>query len=68
MTEELKPCPFCGGEATLKDARKYLVVSKHSYITPFSVGCENRHCKVKPYTWYCDNEQDAIDAWNRRDA
>lgn len=66
MAEELRPCPFCGGEATLKDARKCLVVSRFSYIFPFSVGCENEHCEVKPYTLYCDTEAEAIAAWNRR--
>lgn len=66
MREELKPCPFCNGEATLKDARKYLVVSQYSYMFPFSVGCENKHCKVKPYTLYCGTEAEAIAAWNRR--
>ena len=65
-TDELKPCPFCGGEATLKDARNCLVVSRFSYIFPFSVGCENKHCEVKPYTLYCDTEAEAIAAWNRR--
>lgn len=64
--ETLKPCPFCGGSAELKDARKCLVVSRASYITPYSVSCGNRKCKVAPYTRYFDNEQEAITAWNRR--
>ena len=66
MTEELKPCPFCGGPAELKDARKFLVVSRQSYITPYSVSCENKQCGVKPHTPFVDSEQEAITAWNRR--
>ena len=62
---ELLPCPFCGGEATLRDARKYLVVSRYSYMFPFSVGCENKQCKVKPYTlrascWTCSNGRHGV--------
>jgi Lar family restriction alleviation protein len=66
MSVELKPCPFCGGEAEMVDARKLLVVSKYSYIIPYSVRCSNRKCGVKPYTEYSGTEQEAIDAWNRR--
>jgi hypothetical protein len=64
--DELLPCPFCGGKAEIKDARKFLVVSKFSYIIPYSVGCSNKKCDVKPYTEYSSTEQEAIDAWNRR--
>jgi Lar family restriction alleviation protein len=66
MSDELKPCPFCGGKAEMRDARKFLVVSKFSYIIPYSVGCSNKKCDVKPYTEYSSTEQEAIDAWNRR--
>lgn len=66
MAETLKPCPFCGGEAEMRDARKSLVVSKFSYIFPYSVRCSNEKCGVKPYTEYSSTEQEAIDAWNRR--
>ena len=63
---EMKPCPFCGADAELLDARKCLVVSKYSYIFPYSVKCSNRKCAVKPYAEYSSTEQEAIDAWNRR--
>ena len=66
MSDELKPCPFCGGKAEMRDARKFLVVSKFSYIFPYSVRCSNEKCDVKPYTEYSSTEQEAIDAWNRR--
>lgn len=53
MTDKLKPCPFCGGEAemifweAMKDARvrcKACDVSTHDYRTP----------------------EEAIEAWNKR--
>ena len=62
----LLPCPFCGADAELLDARKFLVVSKFSYIFPYSVKCSNKKCGVKPYAEYSSTEQEAIAAWNRR--
>lgn len=63
---ELKPCPFCGADAELLDVRKFLVVSKFSYIFTYSVKCSNKECGVKPYTKYSSTEEEAIRAWNRR--
>lgn len=66
MDERLLPCPFCGADAELLDARKFLVVSKFSYIFPYSVKCSNNKCGVKPYAEYSSTEQEAIRAWNTR--
>ena len=48
---ELKPCPFCGGEAT---HGKYW----HGWI----VICSECGCK----SVYAFSPEEAIDAWNRR--
>ena len=55
MSEELKPCPFCGGEAKVwhcsdLDIRNYLVI------------CEDCGACTK----YTDSEDLCIEAWNRR--
>lgn len=50
---ELKPCPFCGGEA------KIHVGYDHSYVR-----CENQECLVKTRRY--DSIEKATDAWNRR--
>lgn len=59
---DLKPCPFCGGEAML--------------INTFALGCESKsvHCikckaKVNNFSAYTEERsaEIAIDAWNRRD-
>lgn len=52
-TLELKPCPFCGGEAVIKPA----------FILPvYIVYCKN--CASPLGSFYGD-ECDAIEAWNR---
>ena len=61
--EELKPCPFCGGEAS---------TSHGSNITGgkyFFVSCEACNCRTSDfYEWYFGGayEREAIEAWNRR--
>lgn len=52
---ELKPCPFCGGEA------EYRPVGFLSDPCGY-VKCKN--CGVKQY-WYSPKKE-AIEAWNRR--
>ncbi len=62
MSEELKPCPFCGRPARL--------FTNYRTGTPSGVGlhrhqvlCENQHCGQGPDR---KRKVDAIAAWNRR--
>lgn len=50
MSNELKPCPFCGGEARL--------IGHY----PYSITC----CNCRATTVICNTPDDAIDAWNGR--
>ena len=60
MSEELLPCPFCGGEAKLQDFQS---ASGRMWL----VGCSDNTCVIP-----CDTslgyltKQRAIKAWNRR--
>ena len=56
--EELKPCPFCGGEAQ--------IVSK-PYEPKFCVGCDDDTCLgFSGLGWLYDSGQEAAEAWNLR--
>ena len=68
MTSELKPCPFCGGEARLVDRRKQCVVSPGVYEVPWMVECSNRRTcpALMLTTWPYATEEEAIEAWNTR--
>ena len=56
--EELKPCPFCGGEA---DFAKVGYQDRDDIIEPY-VFCKNCHTLSG---WYKTKEE-AKTAWNRR--
>lgn len=54
---ELKPCPFCGGEATRFGNHRN---------NRYSVACKNDKCVVRPSTLFYDRQCDATKAWNKR--
>lgn len=56
---ELKPCPFCGGEAYLVELTPTQYNDQHS--TYYSVGCID--CGIG---FYENTEDEATAAWNRR--
>lgn len=56
MSEQLKPCPFCGSEAKIF----------HKYYG-WSVYCDNLNCQIRTLgTWEYKSIEQAITAWNRR--
>ena len=56
MSEELKPCPFCGGEVTRTVEKSYRYVS-----------CENYDCfAVVEAGALSGSEEEAIKMWNTR--
>ena len=55
---ELKPCPFCGGEA-------HIAYSNDNHHQPH-VECDTLHCPGnKTYQWHYKTEAEAVEAWNR---
>ena len=60
---ELKPCPFCGGEAKIDNWTDYIDGNKSHNFRFFGVVCNNHEeaiCMV------ATNEVSAIAAWNTR--
>lgn len=56
MTNELKPCPFCGGEAEYRAAKYVRTAFKHSVV------CLECFASIPPK----DSKHEAINAWNTR--
>lgn len=55
MSEELKPCPFCGSQPTwTADAP-----------IDHEIKCMNGTCEINPTSWGIDRVK-VINAWNRR--
>ena len=59
ITDKLKPCPFCGGEAVIRESFGRL------YIRPI----HKADCFVTPDTWLISTNvslKKQIKVWNRR--
>lgn len=56
MSNELKPCPFCGGEAEYRAAKYVRTAFKHSVV------CLDCFASIPPK----DSKHEAINAWNTR--
>lgn len=57
MSEELKPCPFCGGEAKKQEVKTTILGD-----TYWGIKCTKCNCGTVGYL----NYNYAIKAWNRR--
>lgn len=75
--EELKPCPFCGGEAKVEKVHPSFMLKKFHYLY-FAAGCTKCYATTPLFRTrktgsplmneHCDEEakEKAIIAWNRR--
>lgn len=60
MTEQLKPCPFCGGKPYFYQIYSRGKGSKQVW----KVMCEHVDCCAILNEW--DTQEEAVNAWNKR--
>ena len=63
MNEELKPCPFCGGEAVINviEPHEHVVVNLPPYPGGAFIECTGCTCAMSG-----QSEEEVIEAWNTR--
>lgn len=59
--EEIKPCPFCGGEGQIFCLSKSYNINEDKY----RVECEELDCGAESPLFY--TQEEAIKWWNRRE-
>ena len=67
MSEELKACPFCGGEAHVHEKEVIGNKLKAFNGSRYSIQCCKRGCYLRDhYDVGYEYKRDAIREWNRR--
>ena len=72
MSDELKPCPFCGGKAYIHEHYTFggYVPNDYPHNEPlgYAIGCGKYDCRGKRENtgFMYDTEAQAIAAWNTR--
>ena len=66
MDEELKPCPFCGGDAELIIGFSREVFYVECTECRAMIGRSHKEGSCLRGRLHFDNKEDAIQAWNRR--
>ncbi|MBR1486297.1 MAG: Lar family restriction alleviation protein [Synergistaceae bacterium] len=67
MTEELKPCPFCGGEARITNLIPPRLYVKDTAFCVYCASCNLLFGFDIDYGGEFSTENEAIEAWNRRE-
>lgn len=63
MTEELKPCPFCGGKAEIVIG----IYGIHGAPDYYTIVHPESGCIMDDFACYCtDDKNDLIEDWNKR--
>ena len=64
MSDELKPCPFCGGEAIYTSRSNHNEVSGWQNAVDHWIFCETEGCYV--HVGMLETKIEAVAAWNTR--
>ena len=60
---DLKPCPFCGKEATVIKTKAYSTGAVLYHVWHYALVCPLREVRTENM----ETEEEAIEAWNRRE-
>ena len=63
MNDELKPCPFCGGQARLK---KHYKLEQTWYVQCHKCGIRTPNSTQTPYQNWAEARDYPVKMWNRR--
>ena len=66
MTEKLKPCPFCGGKASVTDVIPPRLYIEDTAYCVFCASCDLLFGFDMDYGGEFATEKEAVEAWNRR--
>lgn len=66
MSQELKPCPFCGENAWIQKIYQILPEGGLSKVPQFFIQCKEGGCESM--TGLCGMEETAIEVWNKRES
>lgn len=61
----VKPCPFCGNPAVVREATEKERPDWTGLLTSWVVECENNYCLMHPKI-VCLDKRMAVEEWNRR--
>lgn len=59
----LKPCPFCGGEAKIADEHQWISGVNNGGISKY-IYCLKCNCRTSSFYW--DDRKTMIRTWNKR--
>ena len=66
MPNDLKPCPFCGGEASVVRSYPQTLFSDEGATCHFKVTCHTMGCLGSAINLWDYTKERARAAWNRR--
>lgn len=69
--DELKPCPFCGGDAEIDTSQSFRHYQNGQLLDQVSVYCVDCSANISWYPGYlnldrCETIEFCIEAWNAR--
>ena len=62
--DEIKKCPFCGGDAAVYDETHWISGRSNGGYQKY-IMCKRCNCRTSSFFW--DDRKEMIETWNRRE-